>query len=227
MNQLQSSAIVSFSGGQDSTTCLYWAKARFEKVYAVGFDYGQKHRIELDQARKISKRANVPFELIDLKGVLSHSSLVDASLDISGSHPINPNLPSSFTPGRNALFLNIVAARAFSMRIQDIVIGVCQTDQSGYPDCRPEFIASIQSSLSLAMNQEFRIHTPLMNLSKAEIWKLGSDLGCLDIIVEETHTDYNGDRSVRNEWGYGKLDNPATILRAKGFEEAKAKGWIQ
>ena len=129
-------------------------------------------------------------------------------------------------PGRNALFLTLAAAHAYNRDTFDLVGGMCQTDYSGYPDCRRVFVESIECSLSLAMECDLRIHTPLMYLTKAETWKLAKELGIVDIIREDTHTDYNGDRSTRNEWGYGKLDNPASELRAKGYEEAKAKGWI-
>jgi len=220
------SALVLFSGGQDSTTCLFWAKANFRRVEAIGFDYGQKHEVELQQARLIADKANVPFEVIDIRGILRGSALTEHDKDISGQHELHPDLPASFVPGRNALFLSIAASYAYTRKIYDLVGGMCQTDYSGYPDCRRVFIDSQQTTLSLALEKDIRIHTPMMYLTKAETWKVASDLGVLDIVRDDSHTDYNGDRTTYNEWGYGKLDNPASILRAKGYEEAKEKGWL-
>ena len=221
-----SKATVMFSGGQDSTTCLYWALKEFNYVDAIGFDYGQKHLIELDVAQQICCDLNINYTVIDLKGVFSNSSLVDSQQDVSGKHTINPDLPSAFTAGRNAVFLSVTAGLAYNNKIDNIVTGVCQTDYSGYPDCRRDFIDSMEDSLSLALDSEIKIHTPLMYLTKAETWKMAKDLGCLEIIIHQTHTDYNGNRTDFNEWGYGALDNPASQLRAKGYQEAKAKGWI-
>jgi 7-cyano-7-deazaguanine synthase len=219
-------ALVLFSGGQDSTTCLFWAKARFARVEALGFDYGQKHRVELEQAALIAEQAGVPFEVMDIRGTLRGSALTEHDGDVSGAHERAPELPASFVPGRNALFLTLAASRAFTRGITDLVGGMCQTDYSGYPDCRRDFIDAMETALSLALPSEVRIHTPLMYLTKAETWKMAADLGVLDVVRDLSHTDYNGDRSTRNEWGYGKLDNPASLLRAKGYEEAKAKGWL-
>ena len=226
MGSETSSALVLFSGGQDSTTCLYWATARFEQVAAIGFDYGQKHRVELEQAARIAEMAAVPLTVYDITGTLQGSALTEHDKDLSRPHERDPDLPASFVPGRNALFLTLAAGHAYNLGIADLVGGMCQTDYSGYPDCRRVFIDAIQTALSLAMAVDFRIHTPLMYLTKAETWKLANDLGVLDIVRDFSHTDYNGDRTTYNEWGYGKLDNPASILRAKGYEEARAKGWI-
>jgi len=193
-------AIVLLSGGQDSTTCLYWAKKNFDEVVAIGFYYGQKHKIEQKQAEKIAIDACVPFYHFNVNGVIGGSSLT--SLDHTGndadhnaSHPQNSSLPASFTAGRNALFLTIAAAYGFNQGIYDIVTGVCQTDYSGYPDCRRAFIDSMEESLSLAMDPDFvidtkeaeyadnhekklfTIHTPLMHLTKAMTWKLANELG--------------------------------------------------
>jgi len=222
----ETSALVLFSGGQDSTTCLYWATDRFDRVEAVGFDYGQKHRVELDQARVIAEMAEVPFTVFDMEGLLHGSALTEHDKDIAAPHAQNPDLPASFVPGRNALFLSIAAGHAYTRGLYDLVGGMCQTDYSGYPDCRRVFIDAMQTSLSLALDHDLRIHTPLMYLTKAETWKLAADLGVLEIVRDYSHTDYNGDRSEYHEWGYGKLDNPASILRAKGYEEAKEKGWV-
>ena len=196
-----SSALVLFSGGQDSTTCLFWALSRFVRVQALGFDYGQKHAVETEQARKIADAAGVPFEVIEMQGVLSGSALTEHEKDVSAQHERNEDLPASF-------------------------------DYSGYPDCRRVFIDSMQTSLSLAMDEDLRIHTPLMYLTKAETWKMAADLGTvagqdvLETVRVQSHTDYNGDRSELHEWGYGQLDNPASKLRAKGYREAKEKGWV-
>ncbi len=221
-------ALVLFSGGQDSTTCLFWAKAHFARVEALGFDYGQRHAVELEQARLIAARAGVPFTVLDLRGLLSGSALTDPGKDVSAPHEHDASLPASFVPGRNALFLTIAASFAYTRGVHDLVGGMCQTDYSGYPDCRRVFVDAQQTALSLALGRDVRIHTPLMYLSKAETWKLAKDLGddVFEIVRDLSHTDYHGDRTTRNDWGYGRLDNPASVLRARGYEEAKAKGWI-
>jgi 7-cyano-7-deazaguanine synthase len=220
------SALVLFSGGQDSTTCLYWAVQAFEYVEAVGFFYGQKHAVELEQAHLIAEKAGIAFTTFDISGTLQGSALIEHDKDVSGAHEHNPDLPASFVPGRNALFLTLAASFAYTKGIFDLVGGMCQTDYSGYPDCRRVFIDAQQTTLSLALDHDLRIHTPLMYLTKAETWKLAADLGVLDVVRDLSHTDYNGDRSTYHEWGYGKLDNPASILRARGYQEAKEKGWV-
>lgn len=229
-------AIVLLSGGQDSTTCLFWAKEKFSEVIAVGFDYGQKHRQELFQAKKIAEEiAKVPYIIFPCSGLLGGSSLTETNISHNESHPQNENLPASFTAGRNALFLTIAAGYAHKYGITDIITGVCQTDYSGYPDCRREFIDAIETSLSLGIygqlydlngaGSKIKIHTPLMYLTKAETFKLAKELGCIDVILHHTMTDYNGD-TTPNEWGMGKNNNPATSLRVKGYYEAKEKGWV-
>lgn len=220
------SALVLFSGGQDSTTCLYWAKQQFAQVHALGFKYNQKHEIELQQAAIIAQKAGVPFKIMSLEGMLRGSALTEHDKDVSAPHELNNDLPASFVPGRNAVFLSVALSYAYTLNITDVVGGMCQTDYSGYPDCRRDFIDSMQSTMQLALEADVRIHTPLMYLTKAETWKLAYELGILDVVRDLSHTDYNGDRSTYNEWGYGKLDNPASILRARGYEEAKAKGWL-
>ena len=227
-----SSALVLFSGGQDSTTCLFWALKRFDQVQALGFTYGQKHAVEVEQAQKIAGKAGVPYDGIDLTGALEGSALTEHDKDMNAPHDRNEDLPASFVPGRNALFLSTAASYAYNRGITQLVGGMCQTDYSGYPDCRRTFISSMQTSLSLAMDADLQIHTPLMDLTKAETWKLAADLGTvagcdvLETVRLMSHTDYNGNRSQLNEWGYGRLDNPASKLRAKGYEEAKAEGWV-
>lgn len=215
------------SGGQDSTTCLYWAKQNFEKVFALGFDYGQKHKIELQQARKIATIADVFFKIIDIPpNLLGYSSLNVHDLDHNKTHFLNPGLPLSFTPGRNILFLLQTAIFGTAIDCSDIVTGVCQTDYSGYPDCRKTTMQAMELVLSLGLGAgDFKIHTPLMYLTKAETWKLANELRILPIIINDTMTDYNGDQTM-NDWGMGNIDNPASKLRAKGYYEAKEKGWI-
>lgn len=220
-------AIVLLSGGQDSTTCLYWAmeKFGFDNVIAIGFDYGQSHKVELQQAKKITINAGVVFEEFNVKGLLGKSSLTEHT-DHNKPSPLDPSLPASFTAGRNILFLTIAASIGSRYGIRDIVTGVCQTDYSGYPDCRRTTIDAMQLALSLGLgNGDIRIHTPLMYLTKAETWKLAAELSCLDVIIRDTMTDYNGNTTM-NEWGMGDENNPATALRVKGFREAKEKAWI-
>src|SRR5690606_29640959 len=154
-----SAALVLFSGGQDSTTCLYWAKARFAHVEALGFDYGQKHAVELRQARLIAERAGVPFDVRDLRGLLGGSALTEHDRDVSAAHALDPSLPASFVPARNAVFLAVAAGHAYTRGIADLVGGMCQTDFSGYPDCRRVFVDAQQTALSLALGRDLRIHT--------------------------------------------------------------------
>jgi 7-cyano-7-deazaguanine synthase len=202
-------ALVLLSGGQDSTTCLYWAKSNFDHIEAIGFDYGQKHLKELEQAKKIAKDAKVDFKIIDIKNCFK------------ANHEGN-----TFASGRNILFLSIAGSYAVEKNINDIVTGVCQTDFSDYPDCRRTSIDAMQNVLSLAYGSgDFRIHTPLMYLTKAETWKMAKDLDCFEIIINDTLTDYNGDQTM-NEWGMGVNNNCATDVRMKGYFEAKQKGWI-
>lgn len=202
-------AIILLSGGQDSTTCLYWAKAQFTEIYAVGFDYGQMHVKELEQAKKIANDANVEYKIFDIKSILK--------ANIEGN---------TFTAGRNLLFLTIAASYGATKGINDIVTGVCQTDYSGYPDCRRNTIDAQQLTLTLGIGiGDIRIHTPLMYLDKAETWKMAKDLNCIDVIINDTLTDYNGNETM-NEWGMGVNNNPATDLRVKGFYKAKEKNWI-
>jgi len=218
-------AIVLLSGGQDSTTCLYWAKEQFNEVFAVGFDYGQMHVKELQQATKIANKANVNYKIFDIKGLLAPSSLTD-NTDHNVQSKINNDLPASFTAGRNLLFLTIAASYGATIGVNDIVTGVCQTDYSGYPDCRRTTVDAMQLSLSLGIGiGDIKIHSPLMYINKAETWKLAKELNCLDVIINDTLTDYNGDMTP-NEWGYGVNNNPATELRVKGFYEAKQKNWL-
>lgn len=202
-------ALVLFSGGQDSTTCLYWAKKHFTQIYAVGFNYGQKHANELDAAKKICDKENIYYKIFDIKHLLNANNDSDLRL----------------TEGRNSLFINIAGVYAKSIGITDLITGTCQMDFNDYPDCRRKFIDSMQLSLSLGMDIDFRIHTPLMYLSKAQTWKMANELNILDVIIKDTRTDYNGS-DVFNEWGYGTNDNHATQLRVDGYYEAKKNNWI-
>lgn len=218
-------ALVLLSGGQDSTTCLYWAKKHFAEVTAIGFDYGQMHKQELEQAKKIAQNAGVEYKIFDVRNLLASSSLIDKT-NHNEKSKINADLPASFVAGRNLLFLTIAGSFCAEKNISNIVIGTSQTDYSGYPDCRRNTLTALELSLSLGLGiGDIKIHTPLMYLSKAQTWKLAKDLNCLDIIINDTLTDYNGDMT-KNEWGYGKEDNPASILRARGFREAKQNNWI-
>jgi len=218
-------AIVLLSGGQDSTTCLYWAKQNFKTVYAIGFDYGQMHRKELDQANKICEEASIEYKIFKIHDLLAKSSLTEKT-DHNDQSLINSELPASFTAGRNLLFLTIAGSYAAERGVNDIVTGVCQTDYSGYPDCRRTTINAMENALSLGLGSgDIRIHTPLMYIDKAETWKMAKDLDCLDVIINDTLTDYNGDMT-KNPWGYGTNNNPATALRVKGYLEAKENGWI-
>ncbi len=236
MASTEKSALVLFSGGQDSTTCLFWALAPehggFGRVEALGFRYGQRHAVELEQAQIIAGLAGVPFTVLDLGGLLSGSALTEHDKDTSAPHERAPDLPAAFVPGRNALFLSVAASVAYTRGITDLVGGMCEADYSGYPDCRSDFVEAMQRALGLGLAAELRIHTPLMHRTKAETWKLAADLGTvrgvdvLETVRSLSHTDYHGDRSERHDWGYGRLDNPASILRAKGYEEAKANGWL-
>lgn len=206
------SALVLLSGGQDSTTCLAWAKSKFEKVFALTIDYGQRHRIEIEQSKIIAQLATVDHEILatDIfskmsKNALTHEEVV---IDAGSEH----QLPSTFVPGRNLLFLSLAAIKAYQLGLRDIVIGVCQTDFSGYPDCRDEFIRSLEKTTSLAMDVDFVIHTPLMWLTKGQTVELMRDLGKLDWL-RESHTCYEGTRPA-----CGKC--PACVLRLKGFADA-------
>lgn len=225
-------ALVLFSGGQDSTTALFWALQAFSRAEALGFDYGQRHAVEIEQARAIAALVAVPLTVLSLHGLLRGSALTEHEKDVTAAHERDPALPATFVPGRNALFLTLAAAHAYVRDIHDLVIGVSQTDYAGYPDCRMGFIQSMQRSLSLALDTDVRIHTPLMYLSKAETWKLAHDLGevrglsVLEVVREMSHTDYHGDRTERHAWGYGRLDNQASVLRAQGYDEARKRGWI-
>lgn len=211
-------ALVVFSGGQDSTTCLFWAKKHFKKVYALSFLYGQKHRKEVELARRIAEKAGVEFKAMDVPfiGQLGANSLTDASIPMDKEKPAD-NYPNTFVPGRNLFFLSIAAVYAREKGISHLVTGVSQTDFSGYPDCRDSFIKSLNVTLNLAMDEQFVLHTPLMWMDKAETWALADELGVLDLVRNETLTCYNG---IPGE-GCGHC--PACRLRREGLEKYLAQ----
>ena len=188
-----SKALVVFSGGQDSTTCLFWAKSKFDEVEAVSFDYGQKHRNELDVAAKIAKQAAVPLAIYPLNvlGQLSRNALTDSSLEVEVEKPAD-RPPNTLVEGRNMLFLTYAAILAKGKGIANLITGVGQADYSGYPDCRDEFIRSLNQTLNLSMDCHYQIHTPLMWKNKAEVWQLADELGVFDLVRAETLTCYNG-----------------------------------
>lgn len=207
-------ALVVLSGGQDSTTCLFWAKKEFKEVYAISFNYGQKHQHETAIAQSIAERAGVSFKLMDIyfiSQIATNCSLTDSSIKMDEEKP-EGSFPNTFVPGRNLFFLSIAAVYARSLGIRDIVTGVSQTDFSGYPDCRDSFIKSLNVSLNLAMDEQFVLHTPLMWKDKAETWEMADNLGVFDIVRNETLTCYNG------VVGDGCGHCPACLLRKKGLE---------
>jgi 7-cyano-7-deazaguanine synthase len=223
-------ALVLFSGGQDSTTCLAWALERFAVVETVGFDYRQRHAVELAcrapiraalGAMKPAWAARLGADhLLDLGllGQISDTALTsDAEIRMTEA-----GLPSTFVPGRNILFFTLAAALAYRRGLRHIVGGMCETDYSGYPDCRDDTIKALQAALNLGMESRFVLHTPLMWIDKAGTWQLADELGgaaLRALIRDETHSCYLGDRTHRHEWGYGCGTCPACALRARGYEE--------
>ena len=234
---MHTSALVLFSGGQDSTTCLALALSRYERVETVAFDYGQRHKVELEARLNVLREIKQQFpqwahklgedHLLDLAvlGQVSDTSLTrDVAFKMESS-----GLPNTFVPGRNLLFLTLAAALAYRRDLQVLVTGVCETDFSGYPDCRDDTMKAMQLALSLGMDKRFLIETPLMWIDKADTWRLAHDVGeksgepkggeaLVNLIVEHTHTCYLGDRVHRHAWGYGCGTCPACELRARGFE---------
>ncbi len=210
----EESALVLFSGGQDSTTCLYWALKNFKEVRTVSFSYGQRHAFELDVAKTIARVANVPHEIhsIDVLGTITQTSLTDPSIPVDPIVPKN-GLPNTFVPGRNLVFLTFAAIVAQKYGIKHIVTGVSQTDYSGYPDCREKFIKATTKTLNLAMEADFEIHTPLMAKSKEATWQLADELGVLELIRHNTLTCYNGIMAD----GCGRC--PACQLRNIGLQK--------
>ncbi|MDR1783989.1 MAG: 7-cyano-7-deazaguanine synthase QueC, partial [Dysgonamonadaceae bacterium] len=187
------SALVLHSGGQDSTTCLFWALRNFEEVRTLCITYGQRHSLEVEVAQSIAREAGVPFQTLDASffGKLAANSLTNPDIVMDQEKPAD-SYPNTFVPGRNMFFLTLAAVVARTHGIKNIVTGVSQADYSGYPDCRDTFIRSCNTTLNLAMDEQFIIHTPLMWLSKAETWALAAELGVFDIIRYKTLTCYNG-----------------------------------
>ncbi len=226
-------AIVLFSGGQDSTTCLAWALERFAAVETVGFAYGQRHSVELDVRGPLRARLAADFpafagrlgpdHMLDL-AVLGQVSETALTREVAIGMGEN-GLPTSFVPGRNLLFLTFAAALAYRRGIKHIVTGVCETDFSGYPDCRDDTVKALQVALNLGMEARFVLHTPLMWIDKAETWRLAARLGgeaLVALVREGTHTCYLGDRTHRHPWGFGCGTCPACELRARGYEAFRA-----
>lgn len=226
-------ALVLFSGGQDSTTCLAWALERFERVETVGFDYGQRHAAELEARPRILATIGTQFPKWRTKLGADHKLTLDVLKAIGGSALTDAiriemganGLPTTFVPGRNLLFLTAAAALAYRRDCRNLVGGMCETDYSGYPDCRDATIKALGRALDLGMDTHFELHMPLMWLDKKATWTLAESLGgqtLVDLIVEETVTCYEGDRSHRHAWGYGCGKCPACDLRAKGYEQYRA-----
>lgn len=226
-------ALVLFSGGQDSATCLAWALDRFDHVETIGFDYGQRHRIELDCRDTLRAEITAQFpqwrgklgpdHLLDLSvvGTISDTALTsDAAIQFSDT-----GLPNTFVPGRNILMFTVAAALAYRRGARHLVGGMCETDYSGYPDCRDDTIKALQVALGLGMDKRFVLHTPLMWLDKAATWELAEDLGGVDLVElirRESHSCYLGDRDHLHPWGFGCGTCPACQLRAKGWEAYRA-----
>ncbi len=226
-------ALVLFSGGQDSTVCLAWALERFGRIETIGFDYGQRHRVELHVRQRVRERMRAmrpqweqglgedhTVQLAAL-AALSESALTrDTAIEMGKS-----GLPTTFVPGRNLVFFSLAGALAYRRGIKHLVAGMCETDYSGYPDCRDDTIKAMQLALNLGMERRFVIHTPLMWVDKAATFALAHRIGGQDLVellVEETHSCYLGDRSHRHEWGYGCGECPACKLRADGYARWQA-----
>jgi len=221
-------ALVLFSGGQDSTVCLAWALARFARVETIGFDYGQRHSIELDVRQPIrdniaklnpewaSRLGSDHVVKLDALAAISDTALTrDMAIEMGGN-----GLPTTFVPGRNLIFLAFAGALAYRRGAKHLIAGMCETDYSGYPDCRDDTIKAMQVALGLGMDRRFVLHTPLMWIDKAGTFALAETIGgrpMLDLVIEATHSCYLGDRTHRHEWGYGCGNCPACKLRADGF----------
>ncbi len=231
-------ALVLFSGGQDSTTCLAWALERFSRVETVGFSYGQRHFGELAARPRILDRLRAAFPQwrsmlgtdrvlpLELLFEIGGSALIAGYEQEQEKNAVKTALPATFVPGRNILFLAAAAAWAYRRRISHLVGGMCETDYSGYPDCRDETIQMLRRALDLGMDATFSIHTPLMHLDKTETWSLAESLGgreLVQLIIEETVSCYENDGEHRHEWGYGCGCCAACRLRARGYERYIAR----
>lgn len=219
-----SSAVVLLSGGQDSVTCLHYALRRHGagNVHALGFNYGQRHRTELDQAAKVAAKYDIPYKVIDVAGLkqVGRSALTGEG-DVSSPHPDMADVPASFVPARNAVFLTLAYTYAQSVGAAYVYGGMCQTDYSGYPDCRNAFVRMLNTTLARGYPSDVipMFRTPLMFLTKAETFALAEAAGGLEDVIEMSHTCYEGDRTTRHAWGYGCGKCPACQLRAKGWDE--------
>jgi len=235
MGAMTDGALVLFSGGQDSTACLAWALARYDRVETLGFDYGQRHAVELEARQAV--RARVASEFPDWAPRLGPDHTLDirsfgaiGETAMTGERAIeitDRGLPSTFVPGRNLVFLTYAAAFADRRGLKALVGGMCETDFSGYPDCRRETLDAMERALNLGMEQAFRIETPLMWLTKAETWGLAKALGgepLVAITIEDSHTCYLGERGTLHAWGHGCGTCPACELRKRGFEAWTADG---
>jgi 7-cyano-7-deazaguanine synthase len=227
-------AIVLLSGGQDSTVCLAWALERFGRVETIGFDYGQRHKVELEARLRVRERmialrpgwgqrlGDDHVVRLDALTALSDTALTrDIAIEIAEN-----GLPTTFVPGRNLVFFAFAGALAYRRGAKHLVAGMCETDYSGYPDCRDDTIKAMQLALNLGMDRRFVIHTPLMWIDKAATFALARELGgdaFIELLVEDTHTCYLGDRSQRHDWGYGCGTCPACTLRADGFAKWKTQ----
>ncbi|MFY9841147.1 MAG: 7-cyano-7-deazaguanine synthase QueC [Xanthobacteraceae bacterium] len=230
---LQNSALVLFSGGQDSTVCLAWALERFARVETIGFAYGQRHAVELEvrpgiraalaaQSQTWRERLGDDHVVrLDVLAEISETALTrDVEIEIAKT-----GLPTTFVPGRNLLFFSFAGAVAYRRGINHMVAGMCETDFSGYPDCRDDTVKAMQLALTLGMDHRFVIHTPLMWIDKAGTFALAKEIGgkaLVDLLLAETHTCYRGDRRHRHAWGFGCGECPACRLRAAGYEKWKA-----
>jgi 7-cyano-7-deazaguanine synthase len=226
---MHKSALVLFSGGQDSTTCLAWSLARYERVETIGFDYGQRHRVELEVRPRVLTRLRADYpswaarlgedRLVDLRllGEISETALTrDVEIEMTAS-----GLPNTFVPGRNVLFFAVAAAVAYRRGLEVLVGGMCETDYSGYPDCRDDTLKALQVALGLALDRRLCIETPLMWIDKAQTWQMALELAgqpLVELIIAETHTCYLGERGVRHAWGHGCGTCPACGLRRRGYE---------
>ncbi len=226
---MKTTALVLFSGGQDSTTCLAWALQRYDHVETIGFDYGQRHAVELACRTEILAALRSQFpdwaaklgddHMLDMRML---STISDTAMTSGRAIEMEKNgLPNTFVPGRNLLFFTYAAAVAYRRELKVLVGGMCETDYSGYPDCRDNTLKALQVALSLGMNYSLVIETPLMWLDKRQTWEIAQGLGgpeLLAIVREKTHTCYVGDRSTLHEWGYGCGTCPACELRRSGFD---------
>ena len=227
-------ALVLFSGGQDSTTCLAWALDEFSRVETLGFDYGQRHLIELDCREKLrSSMKALKSEWNERLGddhtikLSALGEISDTALTSGREIEMSENgLPNTFVPGRNLIFLTFAAALAYRRGLKHIVGGMCETDFSGYPDCRDDTIKALQVALNLGMDQRFVLETPLMWIDKAATWRLAGNIGgqdFIDLVIEDSHTCYLGERGNRHDWGYGCGTCPACDLRARGYRHFLAE----